>query len=109
VGGSSDDIGGVQIVSTTILPKMLRLAVMLVSFSVFGLWVVWRIRARRAAGKPPQTLDELSARFEGLLERMQTPAARRAMQDAFDASPAELGRAATEEAPRDSGPGSSCT
>lgn len=56
-----------------------------------------------------ETLDELSARFEGLLERMQTPAARRGMRAAFDASPAELGRAAAEEAPRDSGPASSCT
>jgi prevent-host-death family protein len=47
-----------------------------------------------------ETLDELSARFEGLLERMQTPAARRGMQAAFDASPAELGRAAAEAAAR---------
>jgi prevent-host-death family protein len=50
-----------------------------------------------------ETLDELSARFEGLLERMQTPAARRGMQAAFDASPAELGRVAAEAARSDDG------
>lgn len=56
-----------------------------------------------------ETLDGLSARFERLLERMQTSAARRGMQAAFDASPAELGRAAAEEARRDGGPDSSFT
>lgn len=45
-----------------------------------------------------ETLDELGGRFDGLLERMQTPAAREGMKAAFDASPEELGRAAVEEA-----------
>jgi len=48
-----------------------------------------------------ETLDELSARFDSLLEGMQTPAARGGMEAAFDASPDELGRAAVEEAQRD--------
>lgn len=47
-----------------------------------------------------ETLDQLTARFEGLLEQMQTPAARRGMKAAFDAAPAELGRAAAEAARR---------
>jgi prevent-host-death family protein len=45
-----------------------------------------------------ETLEALGARFDGLLERMQTPAARRGMKAAFEASPEELGRAAVEEA-----------
>ena len=39
-------------------------------------------------------LDALTEYFDGLLERMQAPGARAAMQAAFDASPAQLGRAA---------------
>ena len=39
-------------------------------------------------------LDTLSADFDRLLARMQRPAAREAMQAAFDASPKQLGRAA---------------
>lgn len=39
-------------------------------------------------------LDDLGAQFDGLLERMQTPKARRGMASAFDASPTRLGRAA---------------
>jgi|SRR5262245_21930324 len=44
------------------------------------------------------TLDDLSAKFDGLLQRMQTPQARKGMADAFNASPAELGRAAVNAA-----------
>ena len=40
------------------------------------------------------SLEDLSAQFDGLLERMQTPKAKKGMKAAFDASPAELGRAA---------------
>jgi antitoxin Phd len=40
------------------------------------------------------TLDDLSAEFDGLLARMQTPEARQGLETAFNASPAELGRAA---------------
>ena len=47
-----------------------------------------------------KTLDALSTSFDDLLERLQTPAARQAAQDAFHASPAELGRAAAQAAKR---------
>lgn len=40
------------------------------------------------------SLDDLSAEFDGLLARMQTPAARKGIDLAFRASPAELARAA---------------
>ncbi|MGH8625909.1 MAG: type II toxin-antitoxin system prevent-host-death family antitoxin [Gammaproteobacteria bacterium] len=43
-------------------------------------------------------LDDLSAQFDGLLARMQTPKARQGMTAAFNASPAELGRAAVKPA-----------
>jgi antitoxin Phd len=43
-------------------------------------------------------LDDLSAQFDGLLARMQTPKARKGMATAFNASPVELGRAATKAA-----------
>jgi len=39
-----------------------------------------------------ETLDELSARLDDLLERMQTPTSRRGMEAAFDAGPDELSR-----------------
>ncbi|HEX7186448.1 MAG TPA: type II toxin-antitoxin system prevent-host-death family antitoxin [Thermoanaerobaculia bacterium] len=47
-----------------------------------------------------ETLDALSTKFEGLLERMQTPAARKRMEAAFYAAPEELGRAAAKAARR---------
>jgi antitoxin Phd len=43
-------------------------------------------------------LDDLSERFDDLLQRMQTPKARAAMASAFDATPEELGRAAVKAA-----------
>ncbi len=45
-----------------------------------------------------QNLDDLSAEFDVLLSRMQTPRARRAMDAAFNAPPARLGRAAVKAA-----------
>ena len=39
-------------------------------------------------------IDTLTAEFDALLSRMQTPSARAAMKAAFNASPKELGRAA---------------
>lgn len=45
-----------------------------------------------------RSLDELGGEFEALLARMQTAAARNGMATAFDAPPAELGRAAVEAA-----------
>jgi antitoxin Phd len=47
-----------------------------------------------------ETLDGLSSKFESLLERMQTPAARNGMEAAFHASPEELGQAAVKAARR---------
>jgi antitoxin Phd len=44
------------------------------------------------------SLGDLSAEFDGLLANMQTPAAKRGMAAAFDAPPAELGRAAVKAA-----------
>jgi len=46
------------------------------------------------------TLDSLSSKFEDLLEQMQTPAARKGMEAAFNASPEALGKAAVEAAKR---------
>ena len=43
-------------------------------------------------------LDDLSAQFDSLLAGMQTPKARKGMAAAFNASPAELGRAAVRAA-----------
>ena len=45
-----------------------------------------------------QTLDDLGTEFDALLARMQTPRARKGMKAAFNASPAELGRAAVKAA-----------
>ena len=47
-----------------------------------------------------ETLDALSTKFDGLLERLQTPAAKQGMDRAFNASPAELGQAAAQAARR---------
>jgi antitoxin Phd len=47
-----------------------------------------------------QSLDSLAGEFEELLGRMQTPASRKGMAAAFDASPAELGRAAVRATQR---------
>jgi prevent-host-death family protein len=43
-------------------------------------------------------LDSLTAEFDAMYARMQTPRARTAMKTAFDASPRELGRAAVAAA-----------
>ena len=40
--------------------------------------------------------DDLSTQFDGLLARMQAPKSKAAMAAAFDASPAQLGRAAVK-------------
>lgn len=45
-----------------------------------------------------QRLDDLGAQFDGLLAGMQTAAARKGMQAAFDAAPEALGRAAVKAA-----------
>jgi len=49
-----------------------------------------------AAGE--RTLDTLTADFDEILARMQTSTARRGMTDAFNATPAQLGRAAVAAA-----------
>lgn len=43
-------------------------------------------------------LKDLAAEYDTLLERLQTPAARKAMANAFNASPEQLGRAAVKAA-----------
>ena len=45
-------------------------------------------------------LETLSEEFDGLLARMQTPAARAGMNAAFHATPKELGKAAVAAAPK---------
>src|SRR3954470_20143429 len=47
-----------------------------------------------------QSLDELDAEFDALLERMQTPKAKKGVEAAFRASPAALGRAAAAKPAR---------
>ena len=44
------------------------------------------------------SLNDLGAEYNVLLARMQTPKARKGMKTAFNASPAELGRAAVKAA-----------
>ena len=46
-----------------------------------------------------QSLSELDAEFDALLSRMQTPKAKKGVEAAFKASPAELGRAAAAAKP----------
>jgi prevent-host-death family protein len=43
-------------------------------------------------------LNDLVVEYDTLLERMQTPAARKAMDKAFNATPEQLGRAAVKAA-----------
>lgn len=43
-------------------------------------------------------LDDLTERFDELLQRMQAPKAKEAMAAAFDATPEQLGRAAVKAA-----------
>ena len=43
-------------------------------------------------------LDSLSAEFDALLAKMQTPKARAAMKSAYNATPRELGKAAVAAA-----------
>jgi antitoxin Phd len=45
-------------------------------------------------------LDDLTQRFDDLLQRMQTPKAKAAIASAFDATPQQLGRAAVKAARR---------
>ena len=49
-------------------------------------------------GERSRSLDALSGQFDGLLARMQTPAAKKAAAAAFNASPKALGRAAVKAA-----------
>ncbi len=45
-------------------------------------------------GSRPADLDALTDEFDALLARLQTPASRKALKSAFDATPAQLGRLA---------------
>ena len=49
-------------------------------------------------GERARSLEALGGEFEGLLDRMQTPAARKGAAAAFNASPKALGRAAAKAA-----------
>ncbi len=49
-------------------------------------------------GERTRSLDALGAQFDGLLARMQTPAAKKGRHAAFNASPRALGRAAVKAA-----------
>ncbi|MCE9581552.1 MAG: type II toxin-antitoxin system Phd/YefM family antitoxin [Planctomycetes bacterium] len=55
---------------------------------------------RRLAEARYDELAALRAKFGGLLAKMQTPAARKGLRDAFEASPAEMGKAAAKAAKR---------
>ncbi len=46
------------------------------------------------------TMVDISSKFESLLKRMQTPAAKQGMETAFNAASEELGRAAVNAAQR---------
>jgi antitoxin Phd len=48
------------------------------------------------SGAATSVLDRLTAEFDARLARMQTPAARSAMERAFHASPDDLGKAASK-------------
>lgn len=48
-----------------------------------------------------RALDDLGAEFDDLLADMQRPKARKGMKAAFNASPAQLGRAAVKAARKD--------
>jgi prevent-host-death family protein len=49
-------------------------------------------------GARARTLDSLTNEFDALLAGLQTPRSRRGMKTAFNASPAQLGRAAVKGA-----------
>jgi len=49
-------------------------------------------------GERTRSLDALGAQFDGLLARMQKPAAKKGMHAAFNAPPQALGRAAVKAA-----------
>jgi antitoxin Phd len=51
-------------------------------------------------GRPALDLSALTAEYEAMVDAMQTPASRKAMRAAFNASPEELARAAVEGARR---------
>jgi antitoxin Phd len=52
----------------------------------------------RLAGSTDRKLESLRQEFDTMLERMQRPAARRAMKKAFHTKPSELGKIAVEAA-----------
>jgi len=58
-----------------------------------------RLASRNRLGEH-QSLSELERESDALLERMQTLKARKGVQAAFKASPAELGRTAVTKPPR---------
>ena len=55
-------------------------------------------RYRELSRNSEPDLDALTAEFDALLERLQTPAARTGLRGLFDATPEELARAAVSAA-----------
>ncbi len=55
-------------------------------------------RYNALVGAEAAALDTLTEEFDALITRMQSPAARAAMEAAFNASPRELGKAAVAAA-----------
>ncbi len=53
-------------------------------------------QAKSLSRASSEALDALRNKLEDLLKRMQTPAARKGMESAFNADPAALGKAAVE-------------
>lgn len=51
-------------------------------------------RYRELTAQPISALDELTAEFDAMLAKLQTPRARKGMKAAFDASPEQLSAAA---------------
>jgi antitoxin Phd len=56
--------------------------------------VLLSIAEFEALGGLPPDLNALSAEFDGLAARLQTPGRRKALKSAFEATPRELGRLA---------------
>jgi antitoxin Phd len=62
--------------------------------------VIPMVEFEKLSRSQEEGLSALSKKYDAMLARMQTPAARRGMKAAFDASPKQLGKAAVEFAGR---------
>ena len=83
----------------SLLEKAIQGEVVLITKHQAPKAVLISVEAFEALSKAPEArVDRLTAEFDALLARMQGPRARSAMEAAFHASPAELGRAAVKAA-----------